>query len=109
MSDAPILDVTDDTFDREVLQSDIPVLVDYWAEACRPCKSVTRILGELVDAYGGRMKIRKINVDHNKVVPAKFGVRGVPTLMLFKAGSVAATRVGDLSQLQLTAFLEGKI
>ena len=91
--------VTDDTFEPEVLKSDTAVLVDYWAEWCGPCKSIAPILDE----------IAKINVDENQQVPAKFGIRGIPTLMLFKNGNVEATRVGALSKSQLTAFLDSNI
>lgn len=106
MSSAQIAEVTDLTFDQEVLGSDLPVLVDYWAEACRPCKSVARILDEIADEYGDRVRIKKLNIDDSKAIPAKYGVRGVPTLMLFKAGGVAATRVGEMSKSQLIAFLD---
>ena len=101
--------VTDQTFDPEVLQSQTPVLVDYWAEWCGPCKSIAPILDEVAREYSGRLKIAKINVDQNQVMPAKFAVRGIPTLMLFKNGAVEATRVGALSKSQLTAFLDSNI
>jgi thioredoxin 1 len=97
MSSPRIQHVTDDTFDPEVLKSETPVLVDYWAEWCGPCKSIAPI------------KVAKINVDENQQVPAKFGIRGIPTLMLFKNGNVEATRVGALSKSQLTAFLDSNI
>ena len=101
--------VTDDTFEPEVLQSDTPVLVDYWAEWCGPCKSIAPILDEVAKEYEGRLKVAKINVDENQSTPAKFGIRGIPTLMLFKNGNVEATRVGALSKSQLTAFLDSNI
>src|SRR5579859_4262497 len=101
--------ITDDTFEPEVLKSETPVLVDYWAEWCGPCKSIAPILDEVAREYDGRLKIAKINVDENQVVPAKFGIRGIPTLMLFKNGNVEATRVGALSKSQLTAFLDSNI
>jgi thioredoxin 1 len=101
--------VTDDTFEPEVLKSDTPVLVDYWAEWCGPCKSIAPILDEVAKEYEGRLKIAKINVDENQLTPAKFGIRGIPTLMLFKNGNVEATRVGALSKSQLTAFLDSNI
>jgi thioredoxin 1 len=101
--------VTDDSFDPEVLKCDTPVLVDYWAEWCGPCKSIAPILDEIAKEYEGRLKIAKINVDENQNVPAKFGIRGIPTLMLFKNGNVEATRVGALSKSQLTAFLDSTI
>jgi thioredoxin len=101
--------VTDDTFEPEVLQSDTPVLVDYWAEWCGPCKMIAPILDEVAREYGSRLKIAKINVDENQATPAKYLVRGIPTLMLFKNGNVEATRVGALSKSQLTAFLDSNI
>jgi thioredoxin 1 len=101
--------VTDDTFEPEVLKCETPVLVDYWAEWCGPCKSIAPILDEVAKEYEGRLKIAKINVDENQVTSAKFGVRGIPTLMLFKNGNVEATRVGALSKSQLTAFLDSNI
>jgi thioredoxin 1 len=101
--------VTDDTFEPEVLKSDTPVLVDYWAEWCGPCKSIAPILDEVAKEYQGRLKVAKINVDENQQTPAKFGIRGIPTLMLFKNGNVEATRVGALSKSQLTAFLDSNI
>jgi len=101
--------VTDDTFEAEVLQSETPVLVDYWAEWCGPCKSIAPILDEVAKEYEGRLKVAKINVDESQSTPAKFGIRGIPTLMLFKNGNVEATRVGALSKSQLTAFLDSNI
>jgi thioredoxin 1 len=109
MSGKDIHHVTDSTFDPEVLKSDTPVLVDYWAEWCGPCKSIAPILDEVAKEYEGRLKIAKINVDENQQTPAKFGIRGIPTLMLFKNGNVEATRVGALSKSQLTAFLDSNI
>ena len=101
--------VTDETFAPEVLKSETPVLVDYWAEWCGPCKSIAPILDEVAKEYEGRLKIAKMNVDENQLTPAKFGIRGIPTLMLFKNGNVEATRVGALSKSQLTAFLDSNI
>jgi thioredoxin 1 len=101
--------VTDESFEPDVLNSDTPVLVDYWAEWCGPCKSIAPILDEIAKEYEGRLKVAKINVDENQSTPAKFGVRGIPTLMLFKNGNVEATRVGALSKSQLTAFLDSNI
>ena len=101
--------VTDDTFEPEVLQAETPVLVDYWAEWCGPCKSIAPILDEVAREYEGRLKVAKINVDENQLTPARFGIRGIPTLMLFKNGNVEATRVGALSKSQLTAFLDSNI
>ena len=109
MSSSHINPVTDDTFEPEVLNSDLPVLVDYWAEWCGPCKSIAPILDEVAQEYDGRLKIAKMNVDENQQVPAKFGIRGIPTLMLFKNGSVEATKVGALSKSQLTAFIDSNI
>ena len=108
-STSSIRRVTDDTFEPEVLKSDTPVLVDYWAEWCGPCKSIAPILDEVAKEYEGRLKIAKINVDENQLTPAKFGIRGIPTLMLFKNGNLEATRVGALSKSQLTAFLDSNI
>ena len=101
--------VTDDTFETEVLQSQQPVLVDYWAEWCGPCKSIAPILDQVASEYQGRVKVAKINVDENKNVPAKFGIRGIPTLMLFKNGNVEATKVGALSKSQLAAFIDSNL
>ena len=101
--------VTDASFDTEVLKAGTPVLVDYWAEWCGPCKSIAPILEAVAKEYGGRLKVAKINVDENQTTPAKFGIRGIPTLMLFKNGNVEATRVGALSKSQLTAFLDSNI
>jgi len=101
--------VSDATFDAEVIKSATPVLVDYWAEWCGPCKSIAPILEAVAKEYGGRLKVAKINVDENQSTPAKFGIRGIPTLMLFKNGNVEATKVGALSKSQLTAFLDSNI
>lgn len=109
MSSDLIKHVTDDSFGSEVLQSDKPVLVDYWAEWCGPCKAIAPILDEVSQAYEGRVQIAKLNVDENREVPLKHGIRGIPTLMLFKDGKVAATKVGALSKAQLTAFLDGHL
>ncbi len=101
-----IVYVTDDTFTDEVLKADIPVLVDYWAEWCGPCKMITPILDEIAQEYVGQLKMAKLNIDENPNTPPKYGVRGIPTLMLFKGGSVSATRVGALSKSQLTALID---
>ncbi len=101
-----IVSVSDDTFEQEVLQSDIPVLVDYWAEWCGPCKMIGPILEEIVGEYSEKVKIAKLNIDENPNTPPKFGIRGIPTLMIFKNGTVEATKVGALSKSQLTRFLD---
>ena len=109
MANELIKHTTDATFEADVLKATQPVLVDYWAEWCGPCKSIAPILEEVAKDYEGRVKIAKINVDENQAVPAKFGIRGIPTLMLFKNGNVEATKVGALSKSQLTAFLDSNI
>ena len=109
MSSELIKHVSDASFDADVLKSDKPVLVDYWAEWCGPCKMIAPILDEAAKDYTGRLQIAKMNVDENQDVPAKFGIRGIPTLMLFKDGQLAATKVGALSKSQLTAFLDGHL
>ena len=101
--------VSDDTFEAEVLNSDLPVLVDYWAEWCGPCKVIAPVLEEIASEYDGKMKICKLDIDENEDTPPKYGIRGIPTLMLFKNGAVEATKVGALSKSQLTAFLDSNI
>jgi len=101
--------ITDDTFTAEVLQSPLPVLVDYWAEWCGPCRMIAPILDEISQEYAGRLNIAKLNVDENQQTPQKYGVRGIPTLMLFKNGNIEATKVGALSKSQLTAFIDSHI
>ena len=101
--------ITDTTFEAEVLQADKPVLVDYWAEWCGPCKMIAPILDEVASAYNGKVQIAKMNVDENRDIPSKFGIRGIPTLMLFKSGQLAATKVGAMSKAQLTAFLDQQL
>ncbi|MDX1454840.1 MAG: thioredoxin TrxA [Gammaproteobacteria bacterium] len=108
MSDK-IVHTTDDAFEADVLKSDLPVLVDYWAEWCGPCKMIAPVLDELVDEYDGKLKIVKLNIDENQQTPPKFGIRGIPTLMLFKGGNVEATKVGAVSKSQLAAFIETNI
>jgi thioredoxin 1 len=101
--------VSDASFEADVLQSDQPVLVDYWAEWCGPCRMIAPILEEVAKDYQGNLTVAKVNVDENQSVPAKYGIRGIPTLMLFKNGAVAATKVGALSKSQLTAFIDSNI
>ena len=104
-----ILHVTDGSFEEQVIKSDVPVLVDYWAEWCGPCKVIAPVLEEIADEYDGRMKICKLDIDENEATPPKYGIRGIPTLMLFKDGNVEATKVGALSKSQLAAFLDSNI
>ncbi|MFM1856819.1 MAG: hypothetical protein RLZ83_2128 [Pseudomonadota bacterium] len=109
MSGEKIKHVTDASFDGDVLQSDRPVLVDYWAEWCGPCRMIAPILEELSQDYGERLQIAKMNVDENQQIPARFGIRGIPTLMLFKGGQLVATKVGALPKAQLAAFVDGHL
>ena len=109
MASELIKHVTDASFEVDVLQSVQPVLVDYWAEWCGPCKMIAPILDEVSNAYEGKLQIAKMNVDENRDIPAKFGIRGIPTLMLFKAGVLAATKVGAMSKSQMTAFIDQQL
>ncbi|HMW82931.1 MAG TPA: thioredoxin TrxA [Pseudomonadales bacterium] len=108
MSDA-IVHVSDETFEQEVLKSPTPVLVDYWAAWCGPCRMIAPVLDELADDYDGRVKVCKVDIDQNEMTPAKYGVRGIPTLMLFKNGQVEATRVGAMSKSELTTFIDSNL
>jgi len=104
-----IVHVTDESVEPEVLKSGVPVLVDYWAEWCGPCKAIAPILDEVAKEYDGKLKIAKLNVDDNLEVPKRYNIRGIPTLMLFKNGNMEAMKVGALSKSQLTAFLDSNI
>jgi len=109
MASELIKHISDDSFEKEVLQSTEPVLVDYWAEWCGPCKMIAPILDEVAGNYQGKLQIAKMNVDENREIPGKFGIRGIPTLMLFKNGQLAATKVGALSKSQLTEFIDQQL
>ncbi len=109
MASELIKHVTDATFEADVLQSQTPILVDYWAEWCGPCKMIAPILDEVSSTYEGKLQVAKMNVDENRDIPAKFGIRGIPTLMLFKDGQLAATKVGAMSKAQMTAFIDQQL
>lgn len=104
-----IVNVSDASFEEDVLKADLPVLVDYWAEWCGPCKMIAPVLEEIAKEYDGRIKVCKLNIDENNETPPKFGIRGIPTLMLFKGGNVEATKVGALSKSQLAAFVDANL
>lgn len=108
MSDK-IVHISDDGFEADVLNADQPVLVDYWAEWCGPCKAIAPVLEEIAEEYSGKVKIAKLNIDDNPATPPKYGIRGIPTLMLFKNGNVEATKVGAVSKSQLSAFLDSNL
>ena len=104
-----IVYTSDAEFDNDVLQSDKPVLLDFWAEWCGPCKMIAPILDDIASEYGGQIKIAKLNIDENPLTPPKYGIRGIPTLMLFKNGSVEAQKMGAMSKSQLTEFLDSHL
>jgi thioredoxin 1 len=101
-----IANVNDDEFDSQVLKSSEPVLVDFWAEWCAPCKMIAPLLDEIASSYEGKLKIAKVNIDHNQKTPRSYGVRGIPTLMIFKDGKVQATQIGAVSKAQLTQLID---
>ncbi len=109
MNSELITHTSDASFNADVIEASTPVLVDYWAEWCGPCKMIAPILDEVSKAYDGKLRIAKMNVDENRDIPAKYGIRGIPTLMLFKDGQLAATKVGALSKAQLTAFIDSHL
>ncbi len=109
MSSELIKHISDASFESDVLESEKPVLVDYWAEWCGPCKMIAPILDEVSEKYADKLQVAKMNVDENRDVPAKFGIRGIPTLMLFKGGQIVATKVGAVNKSSLTAFLDGHL
>lgn len=104
-----IVHVSDESFEQEVLNAGVPVLIDYWAEWCGPCKMIAPILDELAEEFGERIKIAKLNIDDNPETPPKYGIRGIPTLMIFKDGNVEATKVGAVSKSQLADFIENNV
>ena len=101
--------LTDSTFDEEISGADVPVLVDFWAEWCGPCKMIAPALDQIASEYAGRLKVTKLNIDENQATPPRYGIRGIPTLMLFKNGNLEATKVGALSKQQLAAFIDSNI
>ena len=108
MSDK-IVHLSDDSFENDVIKSELPVVVDFWAEWCGPCKMIAPILDDVAEDYAGKVTIAKLNVDQNSVSPAKYGVRGIPTLLIFKNGELAGTKVGALSKTQLKEFIDAQL
>lgn len=104
-----IVNVSDASFEDDVLNSDVPVLIDYWAEWCGPCKMIAPVIEELAAEYGDKIKVAKLNIDENPETPPKYGIRGIPTLMLFKGGNVEATKVGAVSKSQLAEFIDSNL
>lgn len=104
-----IVNISDVTFEEDVTRSEVPVLVDYWAEWCGPCKMIAPVLEEIASEYEDRLKVCKLNIDENTDTPAKYGIRGIPTLMIFKGGNVEATKVGALSKSQLSEFIDANL
>lgn len=102
-------DITDHSFEQEVIQSSLPVLVDFWAEWCNPCRAIAPILNDIASEYSGKLKVVKLNVEQNNLIPQKFGVRAIPTLMLFKAGELESTKTGFLSKSQITVFIDSNL
>jgi len=104
-----LADITDGSFEKDVVESTLPVLVDFWAQWCGPCKAITPLLEDIAKQYEGKIKIAKLDVDHNPETPPRFGVRGIPTLILFRDGKVSATQVGLLSRTELVSFIDSHI
>lgn len=104
-----IVHVEDDQFEDEVLNSDVPVLVDYWAEWCGPCKMIEPVVSQIAEEYGGKIKVAKLDIEANKNTPVKYGIRGIPTLMIFHGGKVEATKVGAVTKGQLKEFVDGAL